>query len=158
MIAIRPAGPDDLAFLFRLTERLADFPVPPWRTRGMIARADDAVIRTALERPDPATLLVVATDGEGTPRGYLLATTRRDYFTGGPHGHVEILAVEPEVEGRGIGRALLDAADGWARSRGYDHLTLNVFAANERARAVYGRLGWEPELMTYRKALDREQR
>ena len=158
MITIRPATVADEPFLFRLTERLADFPVPLWRTREMIARADNAVIREALDQPSPGTLLVVAETAERTPVGYLLATTRDDYFTGKPHGHVEILAVEPAVEGRGIGRALLDAAEGWARSREYDHLTLNVFAANERARAVYGRLGWEPELIGYRKALDAGQR
>jgi RimJ/RimL family protein N-acetyltransferase len=47
----------------------------------------------------------------------------------------------------------MDAAEAWSARRGYSQVTLNVFATNERARAVYARLGYEPELVRYRKSI-----
>jgi GNAT superfamily N-acetyltransferase len=41
--------------------------------------------------------------------------------------HLEQLSVHPEHARRGIGRALLRAACGWARDHGYDELTLVTY-------------------------------
>jgi GNAT superfamily N-acetyltransferase len=38
--------------------------------------------------------------------------------------------VTREAEGRGVGAALMRAAEAWARSRGHGKLTLNVFDGN----------------------------
>jgi ribosomal protein S18 acetylase RimI-like enzyme len=59
--------------------------------------------------------------------------------------HVTGLAVDPEFEGRGAGRALMEALMGLARERGGRRMTLRVFAPNERARRLYERLGFEVE-------------
>jgi phosphinothricin acetyltransferase len=53
--------------------------------------------------------------------------------------------IAPEAIRRGVGRALLDAAECWARGRGYRLLTLNVFVGNTRAHGLYERAGYEPE-------------
>ena len=71
--------------------------------------------------------------------------TERDYFVDMPVGHVVDIAVTKAGEGRGIGRALLDAADRWAESNGYPWLTLHVFEGNDRARHVYEKHGYVPE-------------
>ena len=63
------------------------------------------------------------------------------------------LAVAPEAEGRGAGRALMGAAEAWARARGHRRIALDVFAANGRARAVYGRLGYEEDTVKMIKDL-----
>src|SRR5205823_13726947 len=60
--------------------------------------------------------------------------------------HVAILAVVREAEGQGIGRALLQAGEDWARANRYSKLTLAVFKDNERAKQVYERQGWRSEL------------
>ena len=153
MALIRPAQPDDIAFLLRLTERLAAFPVPPWRTAGEIAGADHRILLEALRSPAPTRSLLIAEDPPGQPAGYVFSTTQEDYFTHQSNAHIEILAVEAGVEGRGIGRQLIAAAEAWARGRGYRAITLNVFAPNERARSVYERLGYEPETLHYYKPL-----
>ena len=75
--------------------------------------------------------------------GFVLDRGTRDYFTLERHGHVGILAVTAGAEGRGAGRALLRAAETWARDRGFQTLTLNVFSGNDHARAVYEHLGFE---------------
>jgi RimJ/RimL family protein N-acetyltransferase len=49
------------------------------------------------------------------------------------------------------GAALLRFADAWARDRGMRHIGLTAFATNERALAVYRRLGYRPTLVTLTK-------
>jgi RimJ/RimL family protein N-acetyltransferase len=46
---------------------------------------------------------------------------------------------------RGIGRALMDAAEAWAREVGVRKLELHVFPYNEAAIALYEGLGYERE-------------
>ena len=76
-----------------------------------------------------------------------------DYFTHETHSHVSDLAITREAEGRGVGRALMTAAESWASSRGHRLLTLNVFDANHRARRLYDRLGYTPDTTKLVKVL-----
>jgi ribosomal protein S18 acetylase RimI-like enzyme len=46
--------------------------------------------------------------------------------------------------GSGIGSALIERAEAWARSEGLDMLVLDVAAENEAARSLYLRLGYAP--------------
>jgi GNAT superfamily N-acetyltransferase len=153
MATLRPAVPADREFLMTLTTRLGDFPVPAWRTPEEIARADDHLIEAALETPSPETLLLIAEGAGGTPVGALLASTRSDYFTRLPHAHIEIVAVVPEAAGQGVAKQLMQGAEMWARTRGYTHVTLNVFAANTRAQGMYVHLGYHPETLHFTKRL-----
>jgi ribosomal protein S18 acetylase RimI-like enzyme len=57
---------------------------------------------------------------------------------------VETVAVLPEARGAGIGTALMDAVDDWARERGIEHLTLAVRTNNDGARRLYERRGFIP--------------
>ena len=152
-LRLRPAALEDEPFLLALTTRLAAFPVPPWRTREEIATADHFILLDALQHPSPRTLILVAEEPTGTPAGYVFVSTKQDYFTGRPHAHVEVLAVMEAAQGRGVARALMTAAEEWARARGDDAITLNVFDRNAAARALYGRLGYQPETVHYWKGL-----
>ena len=76
-----------------------------------------------------------------------------DYFTEESYGHLSVLAVAAEAEGRGVGRALLAAVDRWAVEQGDRFVTLNVFATNARAAAVYERAGYRPDTVRYLKEL-----
>ena len=153
-IVVRPAAPADEAVLLSLTRRLADFPRPPWRSALEIERSDHSVLLAAVHHPSPESLVLVAERPAGQPGGMALVTTQTDYFTHEPHPHVETLAVAASHEGQGLARALLDAAEAWARSRGSDFITLTVFDGNRRARAVYERRGYLAETVTMRKPLD----
>lgn len=46
------------------------------------------------------------------------------------------------------------AAEVWACSSGFRRLTLNVFEANSRARAVYEHLNYRVEALRYVKVLE----
>ncbi|MBM4187208.1 MAG: GNAT family N-acetyltransferase [Gemmatimonadetes bacterium] len=151
-VTLRRAGPNDTDYLIAATERLADFPVPSWRTASQIAQADRRILLEAVARPGDRTLVLIA-DQAGTPVGCLFATTTNDYFDGAPVAHVEVVVVSREAQGLGVGRILLDGAEQWARARGYSRITLNAFSANLHARAVYEHLGYAPEIVTYLKVL-----
>lgn len=153
-LTIRPARSDDEPFLTALLPRLADFPLPAWRTADEIARGDRRILLDALHgRTEHAAILVAESGPGGERAGYVFATTKHDYFTRAAHAHVEVLAVAAAAEHRGVARALMEAIEQWAGGRGYRHVTLNVFDRNTRAKALYDRLGYEPETIQYRKAL-----
>ena len=146
-VRIRPANRSDEAFVHRTTGRLAAFGPPAWRTPDEIVEAERRTLRAFfIESPTDTALLIAES---GTPLGFVYLETQVDYFTGERHGHVGIIAVDDVAEGRGIGKALLEAAGSWARTRGFRRLTLNVFAGNERARRLYEHAGFEPETLRY---------
>jgi ribosomal protein S18 acetylase RimI-like enzyme len=152
-IVLRAAVPGDAPFLTSVTERLGSFPVPPWRTAAEIAAADLRQMIPALHQSGDEWLMLVAERSPSEPLGCLFVTTEQDFFTGRPGAHIEVVAVVPQAEGQGLARRLLEEGEAWARSRGYDHVTLNVFVANTRARAVYEHLGYAAETVRYRKSL-----
>lgn len=152
-VRIRLAVNADQAFLVQLTNRLAAFPLPPWRTAAEIAEADHPILLDALAHPSPENLIAVAEDDVETQLGYVFVSTKVDYFTAERHGHIEIVAVDEGATGRGVGQLLMAEAERWAAARGYRFLTLSVFATNQRALNLYDRLGYQPELFRYRKAV-----
>ncbi|MGE0360788.1 MAG: GNAT family N-acetyltransferase [Vicinamibacterales bacterium] len=151
-VVVRRAVPADEPVLRSLTPRLADFPRPAWRTAHEIDVSDHRHLFDALHHARPDALVLVAETVAG--HGMAFVTTPVDYFTQQPHPHLETLAVAAAAEGRGVGRALLDAAEGWARQRGHDFITLTVFEGNRRARRVYERRGYLAETITMRKPLE----
>jgi ribosomal protein S18 acetylase RimI-like enzyme len=55
---------------------------------------------------------------------------------------VDDVFVEPESRNLGVGRALLEGVEAWARERDADGISLQVAAANERGRKFYEGLGF----------------
>src|SRR4051794_13206646 len=81
-----------------------------------------------------------------------VAATDDGLFVGMANGgpapdHPEFAAVygmwvAPEARGQGIGGALLDAVEGWARETGYDRIGLGVTTTNEPAIRLYAGHGY----------------
>lgn len=153
MTTIRDARPADRAAVLGLAARLGDFPLPPGRTAEEIARADHHLILEALASPEPRRWLGVA-EVDGRVVGFVLVWEREDYFTHEALAHVEDLALDPAAEGRGVARGLMEAAEAWARKRGYRRITLNVWTQNARAVGLYQHLGFRPETVHYLKELE----
>jgi ribosomal protein S18 acetylase RimI-like enzyme len=152
-LRLRPGHPDDEGAVLRIATRLADFPVPSWRTPEEIARADDDILRAQLMAPREDALLLVAELIPGTPAGCILVTTRVDYFTHQPHAYIEVIVVDVNAEGQGVASALMSAAEEWARARGLGRMSLNVWESNAKARRFYDRSGYQTETLQYRKEL-----
>jgi ribosomal protein S18 acetylase RimI-like enzyme len=151
---IRAAQAQDRDFMLSLTSRLAEgFPLPSWRTAEEVVRAEAGAVASALDQPLEGSTLLMAERSDGERGGFVYVLQQLDYFRQQPHAHVSILTVGAGVEGQGVGRALLEAAEGWARAQGLELITLNVFVGNQRARAVYERIGYAPETLRYVKRL-----
>ena len=115
------------------------------RIAGLVERAYDHYVARIGRRPSPmdddydarraAGELWVVHDGELA--GCVLLRTEGDYLL------VDNLAVDPERQGEGLGRALLDFAELEAGGRGLAELRLYTHVAMTENIAMYGRLGWE---------------
>ena len=151
-VNVRTARADDRDFVLEAVARLAAFGVPEGRTEEEIVEAEARALRVFFDRCDaPETLLVAEADGRAA--GFMFLEEKEDYFTGDVHGHIGILVVTRQAEGRGVGAVLVRAAEAWARSHGYSRLTLNVLDGNRRARAMYEHLGFRPDTVKYMKSL-----
>jgi len=70
-----------------------------------------------------------------------------------PIGEVYVVGVDPDQQGRGLGRSVTVAGLRWLRSRGLPQAMLYVEADNAPALAVYHGLGfthWDTDVMFYR--------
>ena len=152
-LAVRDALPGDRDFVRATARRLADFGPPSWRTVEEVVAGETRAPDAWFEQAPEGTALLVAEDAAGTRLGFAYVETLTDFFSRRPHGHVAELAVTREAEGRGAASALLSASELWARGRGYELLTLNVFDGNRHARAVYESRGFRPEYVRYVKTL-----
>jgi GNAT superfamily N-acetyltransferase len=152
VIRVRGARDADRTFVLETAARLAAFGPPRWRTVDEIVEAEARTLRDVFESSDDGSKLLIA-EADEQRVGFALLEELRDYFTLERHGHIGILAVTGEAEGRGAGGALIRAAEAWARERRYPTLTLNVFSGNSHAREVYEHLGFEPDTIKYIKAL-----
>src|SRR4051794_11547684 len=135
-LEIRAARPDDDAVLRELdaaTWSTLSSPAPP--------PADGRPFFDAEHRPEDVLVAVL----DGAVAGYIqlraptrLAASRHVVAING-------LAVDPARRGRGVGRALIEAAGQEAARRGARRLTLRVLAPNAPARALYASCGFVVE-------------
>ena len=95
-----------------------------------------------LLRDHPTSLVLLAFARE-EPVGLAVCFFGLSTFQAKPLLNIHDLAVVPEYRGRGVGRALLDAVEAHARSRGCCKLTLEVLDANTRAETLYRSFGFE---------------
>jgi putative acetyltransferase len=146
-VVIRPADPADAAALVRLGTDVGREPegwlitADGWRSVG-----DERRYLRALRRfPDAA---VFVAEDEGCVVGRL--SVARDQHPASSHVADLGLMVAASHRRRGIGRALLEAAVGWAREADVRKLELHVFPHNEPAIRLYEEFGFERE--GYRRA------
>jgi ribosomal protein S18 acetylase RimI-like enzyme len=74
--------------------------------------------------------------------GFAALRFRPSIYTGALDAYLEELYVGPERRGRGVGRALLEAAMDHARERGAAHIDLNTSEGDVAARALYESAGF----------------
>lgn len=66
------------------------------------------------------------------------------YFTKPGVAAVHQFGVEPALQGKGIGKALLAVAERWALERGFDELAMDTAEQAEHLLRLYSRLGYQP--------------
>jgi [ribosomal protein S18]-alanine N-acetyltransferase len=105
----------------------------PWTARNF---------RDAMADPDRGLLLVLRRPftPEDPGRGLLAYCS---FQTVVDEMHIHNLAVAPEVQGRGLGRRLLDLALGIGARRGAERALLEVRQSNWAAQRLYRSLGFQ---------------
>jgi ribosomal protein S18 acetylase RimI-like enzyme len=137
-----------LALAPRLTEGVA-----AWRPHELVLSAVTGWVVEALARAFEPGRFVFVADEDDAVLGFA-AGEERPHWSGVPELYVGELAVDPHHEGRGVGRALIDAVAAHANELGLHSITLDTGAANTNARSFYQRLGFEEEDVKLTMRLD----
>lgn len=145
--SIKAAVNDDLPQILALLPELTDFDVPQYRNPDHLWQGDVALLKQCLAGDAPDTHTLLAVDAESNVCGVSIYTMRPELLSSEPSAHLEVLAVDPNCRGQGIGRALIDATESGAKGLGAKSLTLHVFAKNTRARGLYTAANFEEELL-----------
>lgn len=136
---IRAARSEDESELWPLASALATSYRP---TRDRFRE----ILRGILADPH-ATVLVA--DADGTVTGYVHVLTHEAFHADGAIGWVEELMVRPDRRGSGSGRALMSAAEQWAR----EHSDIAYMAvATRRADGFYRSIGFEDSATYFKKS------
>lgn len=125
-LSIRHAGPQD-----------EDMVVGLWRACNLVANYNDpgADFRFATMGSNSAVL--VAEDVAGRICGSVMVGHD------GHRGWLYYVASAPEVQGRGIGRAMVEAGERWLEKRGVPKVQLMVRHTNTTVVPFYEHLGYE---------------
>jgi GNAT superfamily N-acetyltransferase len=109
------------------------------------AAKQERALRTILSDPSIGTIYVARNQGRVIAMANLLYTVST--AEGGKAALFEDLVVLPEHRGRGVARQLVKFVVDEARRRGVLRLTLLTDVQNERAQALYRKLGFADSSM-----------
>ncbi|MDP9178710.1 MAG: GNAT family N-acetyltransferase [Gemmatimonadota bacterium] len=117
---------------------------------------DVAEMHATLARSDAAVFVLERPDGNSLA-GYVQAGARSvvDGCSTSPVGYIEAWYVDPDVRLGGHGRALLEAAEAWARDQGYQEMGSDALIDNHVSHMAHERSGYieVDRVVTYRKDL-----
>lgn len=136
-LAIAPIADPDVAAVAAL-----------WQRCGLTRPWNDPSGDIAFARRGPNSAVLV-----GRRDGSIVATVMVGHD--GHRGWFYYLAVDPDLQGRGFGRTMTQAAETWLAERGIAKAQLMVRADNDRVRAFYEALGYgEQQRILFAKWLD----
>lgn len=126
---VRPAGEQDAASIAVLSGQLG-YPAEREAVRKRL--------RAILQRPDHA-VFVAETAGQVIGWVHVYAVTPLESAA---HGEIGGLVVDAAHRGRGIGRALMERAEAWARDAGLGAVRLRSNVVRAEAHAFYEGIGY----------------
>jgi aminoglycoside 6'-N-acetyltransferase I len=150
VVTVRPIEARDLEAWALMRARLWPEAAPAdlaGEARAFVARSPDQILAAAF----------IAEGRDAAPLGFIEIAVRA--FSDGclsmPVPHVEGWYVESTARGAGAGRQLLDAAEGWARARGFTELASDTEVHNEGSLRAHEACGFAEvdRLIKFRKAL-----
>ena len=119
-----------------------------WQRCGLTRPWNDPACDIALARRGPNSAILV-----GRAAGALIASVLVGHD--GHRGWVYYVAVDPDAQGKGFGRAIMEAAESWLRAKNVTKIMLMVRPDNARVRAFYEALGYfDQPRAVYAKWLD----
>ncbi len=151
MLRVRPYVDTDRAFVLSLVPRLA-IGMQPWRDLELWLSTVQGWLTESINQHNQKTMVLIAEDEQGGRLGFA-TVSHSTHFTGQRQAYIGELATSETAEGRGVGTALLEVCEQWARQQGYSLLTVSTGAANTRALSFYHHLGFHDEDVTLTKLL-----
>lgn len=136
-LAIAPIGDADVAAVIAL-----------WEACGLTRPWNDPTADITFARKGPNSAILIGRDGHA-----IVATAMVGHD--GHRGWVYYVAVDPRRQGKGYGRAIMDAAEDWLRATGIEKLQLLVRSDNTQVKTFYASLGYgEQQRVIFAKWLD----
>jgi ribosomal protein S18 acetylase RimI-like enzyme len=151
-IAIRRGSARDRAFVVDLGRRVSPTSVSPLRVAlpPLVEGAYERLVEYVFAREHDALIA----EADGAAAGFALVIyDLPDEITLTEQAFIAYMAVEPERQRSGIGRALLARVEELARRRGLPYLSLMVTEENGAARELYAAAGFSTERRMMTKAL-----
>ena len=149
MLHVRPYTPNDRTFILSLAPRLA-IGKQPWRDLALWQKTVQAWLTESINQHNQKTMVLIAENEQGEQVGFA-TVSHSTHFTGQRQAYIGELATSENAEGRGVGSALVEACEQWARQQGYTIITLTTGAGNTRALRFYDHLGFRNEDVTLTK-------
>ena len=106
-----------------------------WQRCGLTRPWNDPASDIALARRRENSTVLIGRDGNN-----IVATAMVGHD--GHRGWVYYVAVDPERQGKGLGRTIMGAVEDWLREAGITKLQLLVRRENAKASAFYQTLGY----------------
>ena len=136
-LSITPIGDADVAAVATL-----------WQASGLTRPWNDHMADIALARRGPNSAILVGRDGDAIAATVLVGHD-------GHRGWVYYVAVDPDLQGTRLGRAIMNAAEDWLRAAGVPKLQLLVRPENAGVASFYQSIGYaEQKILFLTKWLD----
>ena len=130
---VRRMSPEDLDRVMEIAESLKD--APHWTRANYLAVLDLDSKQDANRAAAPRRIALVTEEG-GKVAGFAVASLIP------PQAELEMIAVDAQVQRRGLARRLFAELAGKLRLAGVTEVILEVRACNQPALALYRRLGF----------------
>ena len=142
-LEIRKASESDLPTVLRLYAQ-------PGMDNGSVLTLNDAakILLRMATYPEYAVYVATAQDGSVVGTFALLVMDNLAHM-GTPSAVVEDVCVDEQLQGQGIGKAMMHFAMEFAHQRGCYKIALSSNAARERAHAFYRSLGFEQHGLSF---------
>jgi GNAT superfamily N-acetyltransferase len=125
MMAFRPLEDGDVARVIAL-----------WTECGLVRSWNDPAGDIAFARGKENSEILV-----GSAEGKLVSSVMVGHD--GHRGMLYYVSVTPAMQGKGVGKATVRAAETWLKERGIWAINLNIRTENTKVQAFYAALGYE---------------
>ncbi|HOS92540.1 MAG TPA: GNAT family N-acetyltransferase [Armatimonadota bacterium] len=151
---IRPYdGREDRAAVLSFQRETYELNFPDFVWSTSFIRDFERILKMA-ER-DPSEGLFVCEDATGRTAGFVWSSVSMRRFEGGQSVcTIKDMYVVPDLRGQGVGMALMQAAEDFARRWKASRMALEVTVANRAAVRLYEKAGFTPTRYQMEKRLD----